>query len=53
MWIPGEYLGEYLWSSGYGRRPMTEKSWVQTPHFSCTIHLDQSMEAGEKPWSSG
>jgi hypothetical protein len=28
---------------------MTEKSWVQTlhwgDHFSCTIHLDQSMEA--------
>jgi hypothetical protein len=28
---------------------MTVSSWVQTPtvgdHFSCTIHLDQSMEA--------
>jgi hypothetical protein len=28
---------------------MTDMSWVQTPHcgehFSCTIHLDQSMEA--------
>ena len=28
---------------------MIERSWVQTPlfgdHFSCTIHVDQSMEA--------
>jgi hypothetical protein len=41
--------GKYPWSSGSGRRLMTERFWVQTPTvktiFSGTIHLDQSLES--------
>jgi len=45
---------ENRWSSGYGRRVMTERSWVQNPHygdhFSGPIHLDQSLE--QKLWKT-
>jgi hypothetical protein len=38
-----QYFVEEPWSSGYGRRLRTERTWVRTLTME-TIHLDQSLE---------
>jgi hypothetical protein len=42
--------GKEPWSSGKGRRLMTERSWAHGDDFSGTIHLDQSLE--QKWWKT-